>query len=69
MKDGLRVIRDGLHDGDLIVVNGLQRVRPGVVVTPVRVGMAGDRPPLGPQHHPPSSRKQGDSGKIRMCPA
>ncbi|MCU1221041.1 MAG: efflux transporter, family, subunit [Candidatus Angelobacter sp.] len=42
IKDGLRVIRDGLHDGDLIVVNGLQRVRPGVVVKPVRVGMAGD---------------------------
>ncbi|HEV7523182.1 MAG TPA: efflux RND transporter periplasmic adaptor subunit [Candidatus Angelobacter sp.] len=42
MKDGLRVIRDGLHDGDLIVVNGLQRVRPGVVVKPVRVSMAGD---------------------------
>jgi hypothetical protein len=42
IKDGLRVIRDGLHDGDLIVVNGLQRVRPGVVVKPVRVSMAGD---------------------------
>jgi multidrug efflux system membrane fusion protein len=39
MADGLRVIREGLHDGDLIVVNGLQRVRPGVVVTPVRVNM------------------------------
>jgi multidrug efflux system membrane fusion protein len=39
MADGLRVVRDGLHDGDLIVVNGLQRVRPGVAVTPVRVGM------------------------------
>ena len=37
--DGLRVVREGLHDGDLIVVNGLQRVRPGVVVAPVRVGM------------------------------
>jgi multidrug efflux system membrane fusion protein len=42
MTDGLRVIRDGLHDGDLIVVNGLQRVRPGVVVSPVRVGMKSD---------------------------
>jgi membrane fusion protein, multidrug efflux system len=42
ITDGLRVVRDGLHDGDLIVVNGLQRVRPGVVVTPVRVGMKGE---------------------------
>jgi multidrug efflux system membrane fusion protein len=39
INDGLRVIREGLHDGDLIVVNGLQRVRPGVTITPVRVGM------------------------------
>ena len=28
--DGLRVVRDGLKVGDTIVVNGLQRVRPGV---------------------------------------
>jgi multidrug efflux system membrane fusion protein len=37
--DGLRVVRDGLHAGDLVVVNGLQRVRPGVTVTPVVVAM------------------------------
>jgi multidrug efflux system membrane fusion protein len=42
INDGLRVVREGLHDGDVIVVNGLQRVRPGVVVTPVRVGMKSD---------------------------
>ncbi len=42
MVDGLRVVREGLREGDLIVVNGLQRVRPGAVVTPVRVGMADD---------------------------
>lgn len=34
--DGLRVVRSGLEDGDLVVVNGLQRVRPGVKVDPVR---------------------------------
>lgn len=39
IQNGLRVIRNGLHDGDLIVVNGLQRVRPGTVVAPVRVEM------------------------------
>ena len=28
--DGLRVVRKGLTAGELVVVNGLQRVRPGV---------------------------------------
>lgn len=41
MTDGLRVVRDGLHEGDVIVVNGLQRVRPGSPVTPKKVFMAG----------------------------
>src|SRR5882724_7264167 len=40
MAEGLRVVRDGLHQGDLIVVSGLQRVRPGAAVTPRRVSMA-----------------------------
>jgi len=40
MADGLRVVRDGLHEGDVIVVTGLQRVRPGATVTPKRVSMA-----------------------------
>ena len=39
LTDGLRVVREGLQEGDLVVVNGLQRVRPGAVVTPVRVSM------------------------------
>ncbi|HTJ79851.1 MAG TPA: efflux RND transporter periplasmic adaptor subunit [Rariglobus sp.] len=30
--DGKRVIRDGLHPGDRVIVNGLQRVRPGMTV-------------------------------------
>ncbi|HVW70428.1 MAG TPA: efflux RND transporter periplasmic adaptor subunit [Steroidobacteraceae bacterium] len=37
--DGLRVVTDGLNPGETIVVNGLQRVRPGVEVTPERVAM------------------------------
>ena len=32
--DGLRVIRSGLDGSERIVVNGLQRVRPGAPVTP-----------------------------------
>ena len=41
--DGLRVVREGLAPGDSIVVNGLQRVRPGMPVTPQVVAM-GERP-------------------------
>ncbi|HMK85459.1 MAG TPA: efflux RND transporter periplasmic adaptor subunit [Steroidobacteraceae bacterium] len=39
--DGLRVVREGLKAGDVIVVNGAQRVHPGVTVTPQRVAMGG----------------------------
>jgi len=37
--DGLRVVRDGLQAGELVVVNGLQHVRPGTAVAPQRVAM------------------------------
>jgi multidrug efflux system membrane fusion protein len=40
LVDGLRVVRDGLQPGDQIVVNGLQRVRPGSTVDPVVEPMA-----------------------------
>ncbi|HXN24728.1 MAG TPA: efflux RND transporter periplasmic adaptor subunit [Candidatus Dormibacteraeota bacterium] len=41
MTEGLRVVRDGLHEGDVIVVIGLQRVRPGATVTPKKISMTG----------------------------
>lgn len=37
---GLRIVEDGLEPGERIVVNGLQRVRPGAVVDPQPVAMA-----------------------------
>ena len=40
--DGLRVVHEGLKSGDVIVVNGAQRVHPGIVVTPQRVTMGSD---------------------------
>nr|WP_240788610.1 efflux RND transporter periplasmic adaptor subunit [Ramlibacter henchirensis] len=46
--DGLRVVRSGLKAGERIVVNGLQRVRPGAVVQPQPVEMAA-RPEAAPQ--------------------
>jgi RND family efflux transporter MFP subunit len=39
--DGLRIITSGLAAGETIVVNGLQRVRPGVKVIAERVPMTG----------------------------
>jgi len=50
--DGLRIIESGLAAGEEIVVNGLQRVRPGTPVTPEKVDMAavvnGSRREAGP---------------------
>jgi multidrug efflux system membrane fusion protein len=37
--DGLRVVRGGLEPGERVVVSGLQRVRPGIGVTPEVVAM------------------------------
>jgi multidrug efflux system membrane fusion protein len=47
ITEGLRVVRDGLHEGDTIVVSGLQRVRPGAIVTPRKVSMTGQANPPG----------------------
>ena len=38
--DGLRIVDAGLAAGEIIVVNGLQHVRPGAAVTATRVAMA-----------------------------
>jgi multidrug efflux system membrane fusion protein len=40
--DGLRVVTEGLQAGDVVIVNGLQRVRPGVTVAPTEVAMDRD---------------------------
>jgi multidrug efflux system membrane fusion protein len=42
--DGLRVVTHGLKDGERIVVNGLQRVRPGAVIKPELVKMSFAKP-------------------------
>lgn len=42
MSDGLRVIEAGLHEGDKVIVNGLQRVHfSGAPIKPIEVAMAG----------------------------
>lgn len=47
LVDGLRVVDDGLGADDVVVVNGLQHVRPGVEVNPKRVAMASLVPNAG----------------------
>jgi len=41
LVDGLRVVRKGLTAGELVVVNGLQRVRPGMQVNATVAAMGG----------------------------
>jgi multidrug efflux system membrane fusion protein len=41
LVDGLRVVRKGLVAGELVVVNGLQRVRPGMQVNATVAAMGG----------------------------
>lgn len=43
--EGLRIVTSGLEAGEQIVVNGLQRIRPGATVAPEQVPMA-ERPEL-----------------------
>jgi uncharacterized membrane protein YbhN (UPF0104 family) len=53
MSDGLRVVREGLKPGETIVVEGLQRVRPGMKVQPTAV-------PMDPKERPkpdPAAKK------------
>jgi hypothetical protein len=44
LHDGLREITDGLKPGERLIVDGLQQIRPGVVVQPKLVDM-----PVSPQ--------------------
>jgi len=38
-QEGLRAVAEGLAAGDWVIVNGIQRVRPGVTVAPQKVSM------------------------------
>lgn len=58
MIDGLRVVRQGLSGGETIVVNGLQRVRPGDAVTPQIVSMLGTDAPAGAPATPEKAAEQ-----------
>ena len=46
--NGLRVVSAGLKTGERVIVNGLQHVRPGSVVTPQPVPMEARAPNASP---------------------
>jgi multidrug efflux system membrane fusion protein len=46
LVDGLRVVTNGLEAGDVVIVSGIQRVRPGVTVAQTRVAMRHELPAL-----------------------
>jgi RND family efflux transporter MFP subunit len=53
--DGLRIVREGLKAGDVIVVNGAQRAHPGITVTPQTVAMGADPATAGTAPAPAKS--------------
>lgn len=63
--DGLRVVRDGLEPGETIVVNGMQRVRPGLVITPQNVAMETLKPEGKAQAQRAALRGAGDAAARR----
>jgi RND family efflux transporter MFP subunit len=58
LADGLRAITGGLAPGEWVIVNGIQRARPGITVTPQRVAME----PKAPAAAPASPKVQGGPG-------
>lgn len=54
--DGLRVVREGVRPGEKIVVNGLQRVKPGAPVTAQLVPMESERQPAKAQARDKSAK-------------
>ena len=60
LLDGMRVVASGLKPGELVVVNGLQRVRPGAPLAPQVLavderGMPVELPPQGAQPGGPAA--------------
>lgn len=64
LQDGARVILAGVRADDWIIVNGIQRVRPGVNVTPVRAPM-----PTAPAAVPAAAPASAPAGPDATRPA
>jgi membrane fusion protein, multidrug efflux system len=61
LVEGMRVIEDGLRADEWVIVNGLQRVRPGVTVAPQRVDMATWRATTQPASAPATRASKAES--------
>jgi RND family efflux transporter MFP subunit len=57
--DGLRVIRDGLQPDNWVVVNGIQRVRTGAKVDPVKQGLADQQKSTAPEPERAAQKQNG----------
>ncbi len=62
LEGRLRVISEGLKPGQRVIVTGLQRVRPGMIVAPKVVDMASYVEPGGPQTQPAESAGPATAG-------
>jgi RND family efflux transporter MFP subunit len=63
LQDGMRVIAEGLKPGEMVIVDGLQRVRPGMPVAAQKVevdqnGMPVEKPAAPPGAPPKQDEKQ-----------
>lgn len=61
LAGGLRVVEEGLAAGDVVVVNGLQHVRPGMEVNPTTVAMDSRRLDAGQSLAGAGKARQGDT--------
>lgn len=61
--DGLRVIKEGVQPGEAIVVNGMQRVRPGMPVNPQIVAMQANPPAPGEKPKPAAAPASTDADR------
>lgn len=68
MADGLRVVQSGLKAGEKIVVNGLQRARPGSAVMPEMVPMDDKKPAAAPATAPVESHAEPVPSDIPTIP-
>ena len=60
LHDGMRVVSDGLAPDDRVIVQGLQRAKPDVVVDPEEQTVAPRTPDGRPPMAPPASAKRAD---------
>jgi RND family efflux transporter MFP subunit len=68
LEDGMRVIKQGLKEDEWVVVNGIQRTRPGAMVKPVRQEQPTVQSPTeagagAPGTQEPAARPQDNKGK------